>query len=139
MTTLATRYKVTRDAESEYPELAAQGNIISEDPQSDSVYELCVWGNGASLEQTLNEASSVVEYKEIGSVIADLDEIKDAITDSNYKAWVNSHESHDGSPMRTLMAMAKDLCEEFVLNTIESASGVVDITADVVADAKGEE
>jgi hypothetical protein len=35
--------------------------------------------------------------------------------------------------------MAKALCEEFMLNIIETATGIVDITAEVVADAKGED
>jgi hypothetical protein len=32
--------------------------------------------------------------------------------------------------------MARELCEEYVLNTIETAKGVVDITANVIADQK---
>ena len=139
-TTLATRYYVTRDPESEFPELCGNtGSLIdNEDVHDPSHYTVCVWGNGATLEQTLNEASSVIRFTELGCVVADLDEIKAAITDESYRLWIASNSTHDGSPRRTLAAMAKDLCEEYVLNTIETAKGVVDITADVIADQKAE-
>jgi hypothetical protein len=137
--TLATRYYVTRDAESEFPELNGNtGSIISQDPHDDAHYTVCVWGNGAALEQTLNEASSVIRFTELGSVVADLDVIQAAITDDSYRAYDRTNSTHDGSPRRTLNAMAKELCEEYVLNTIEAAKGVVDITADVIADQKTE-
>ena len=133
--TLATRYTVTRDPESEYPELAGlSGIIIVNDPTSDSEYKLCVWGNGASVEQELNSASSVTGYTEIGSIRADLEEIAEAITNDAYRAWISMNGTHDGSPRRTTMVMAKDICEEFVLNTIEVAQGIRDITQDVIAD-----
>ena len=138
-TTLATKYYVTRDPESEFPELSGvRGIIISEDPKDDKHYTVTVWGNGAPLEQALNEASSVVRFTELGSVVADLDEIHAAITDDNYRLWMASSQTHDGTPTRSLAAMARELCEEFVLNTIETAKGVVDITADVIADQKAE-
>jgi hypothetical protein len=138
-TTLATRYYVTRDPESEFPELNGhQGQIISDDSHDDAHYTVCVWGNGAPLEQALNEATSVVRFTEIGSVVADLNEIRDSITDSQYLAWMASNQSHDGSPQRSLAAMARELCEEYVMNTIETAKGVVDITATVIADQKVE-
>ena len=134
-TTLATRYYVTRDPESELAELAGlRGIIISEDPHDEQHYTVTVWGNGVPLAQALNEASSVIRFTELGSVIADLDEIRDSLTDANYLAWMVSHQTHDGSPSQSLAAMARELCEEFVLNTIETAKGVVDITADVIAD-----
>lgn len=137
--TLATRYYVTRDPESEFPELNGNtGSIISTDPHDDAHYTVCVWGNGAALEQALNEASSVIRFTEIGSVVADLDAIQSQITDQPYNAWARSNSTHDGSPRRTLNAMAKELCDEYVLNTIETAKGVVDITADVTADQKTE-
>jgi hypothetical protein len=138
-TTLATRYYVTRNPESEFPELNVNtGSIISQDPHDDAHYTVCVWGNGSALEQTLNEASSVIRFTELGSVVADLDAIQAAITDDSYRAYDRTNSTHDGSPRRTLNAMAKELCEEYVLNTIETAKGVVDITADVVADQKEE-
>ena len=138
-TTLATRYYVTRDAESEFPELNGNtGEIISQDPHDGAHYTVCVWGNGSALEQALNEASSVIRFTELGSVVADLDAIQSQITDQPYNAWARSNSTHDGSPRRTLTAMAKELCEEYVLNTIESAKGVVDITATVTADQKAE-
>jgi hypothetical protein len=137
-TTLATRYYVTRDPESEFPELGNTGEIISQDPHDDAHYVICVWGNGASLEQVLNEASSVVRFTELGSVVADLSDIHDSISDDQYRTWMSSCQTHDGSPSRNLAAMVRELCEEYVLNTIETAKGVVDITADVVADQKAE-
>jgi len=137
-TTLATRYYVTRDPENEFPELNGHhAQIISQDPHDDAHYTVCVWGNGSSLEQALNEASSVIRFTELGSVVADMDAIQSQITDqayNAYNAWVGSNSTHDGSPRRTLNAMAKELCEEYVLNAIETAKGVVDITADVTAD-----
>ena len=137
--TLATRYYVTRDPESELPELNGNtGSIISQDPHDDAHYTVCVWGDSASLEQALNEASSVIRFTELGSVVADLDAIQSQITDQPYNAWARSNSTHDGSPRRTLNAMAKELCEEYVLNAIETAKGVVDITAAVTADQKEE-
>lgn len=136
-TTLATKYYVTRDPESEFPELSGvRGIIIDENPHDEKHYTVTVWGNGVPLEQALNEASSVVRFSELGSVVADLDEIRAAITDDNYRAWMASNQTHDGTPTRNVAAMARELCEEFVLNAIETAKGVVDITADVVADQK---
>ena len=138
-TILATRYYVTRDPESEFPELNGNtGSIISQDPHDEAHYTVCVWGNGSALEQALNEASSVIRFTELGSVVADLDAIQAAITDESYCAYDRTNSTHDGSPRRTLSAMAKELCEEYVLNTIETAKGAVDITADVVADQKAE-
>jgi len=132
-TTLAARYYVTRDPESEFPELNGNtGSIISQDPHDDAHYTVCAWGNGASLEQALNEASSVIRFTELGSVVADLDAIQSQITDESYNAWARSNSTRDGSPRRTLNAMAKELCEEYVLNTINTAKGVVNITADVI-------
>ena len=137
--TLATRYYVTRNPLSEFPELNGNtGSIISQDPHDDAHYTVCVWGDGASLEQALNEASSVIRFTELGSVVADLDAIQSQITDQPYNAWARSNSTHDGSPRRTLNAMAKELCEEYVLNAIETAKGVVDITAAVTADQKEE-
>lgn len=138
-TTLATRYYVTRYPQSEFPELNGNtGEIISQDPHDDAHYTVCVWGNGATLEQMLNEASSVIRFTELGSVVADLSEVNDAITDDAYRAWMTSNQTHDGTPTRNLAVMARELCEEYVLNTIETAKGVVDITADVIADQKAE-
>ena len=138
-TALATRYYVTRDPESEFPELNGNsGSIISQDPHDDAHYTVCVWGDGAALEQALNEASSVIRFTELGSVVADLDAIQSQITDEPYNAWARSNSTHDGSPRRTLNAMAKELCEEYVLNTIETAKSVVDITDAVTADQKEE-
>lgn len=133
--TLATRYHVTRDPESDFPELNGNtGSIISQDPHDDKHYTISVWGNGSPLEQALNEAASVIRFTEIGSVVADLDAIQSQITDQSYNAWARSNSTHDGSPRRGLVAMAKELCEEYALNAIESAKGVVDITAEVTAD-----
>ena len=71
--TLATRYYVTRDPQSEFPELNGNTDeIISQDPHDDAHYTVCVWGNGSALEQALNEASSVIRFTELGSVVADL-------------------------------------------------------------------
>ena len=138
-TTLATRYYVTRDPQSEFPELnGVRGIIINEDPHDEQHYTVTVWGNGVPLEQALNEASSVIRFTEIGSVVADLEAIREAITDDMYRAWMASSQTHDGTPTRNLAAMARELCEEYVLNTIETAKGVVDITADVIADQKEE-
>lgn len=42
-TTLATRYYVTRDPESEFPELNGNtGSIISQDPHDEAHYTVCV-------------------------------------------------------------------------------------------------
>lgn len=137
-TTLATRYYVTRDPESEFPELnGVRGIIISENPHDAKHYTVTVWGNGVPLEQALNEASSVIRFTELGSVVADLDEIREAITDDNYRLWINHNQIYC-SPSRNLAAMTRELCEEYVLNTIETAKGAVDITADVVVDQKAE-
>ena len=136
-TTLATRYRVTRDPESACPALAGhRASIITRDAIDAEEYEVCVWGNGSQLEQQLNSASSVISYTEAGSVTADLKEIGEAITDDMYATWINTHPAYDSSPSRTTRAMVSDLCEEFVLNTIESAQGEVDVTADVLADIR---
>lgn len=97
-----------------------------------------VWGNGAQFEQALNEATAVRSYKELGSVTADLDQIAESISDNDYRAWFSTNRTHDDSPRKTVLAMARDLCEEFVLNTITGATGAVDITAEVLADMSEE-
>lgn len=136
-TTLATRYYVTRNPESEFPELnGVRGIIISEDPHDEQHYTVNVWGDGAPLEQALNESSSVIRFTELGSVVADLDQIREAITDASYRAWMAASQTHDGTPSRNLAAMSRELCEEFVLNAIETAKGVVDITTDVIAESR---
>ena len=140
MTTLATKYNVKRDPKSEYSELAGVRNIIiSEEQEDGNRYYLCVWGNGIPVEQEFENAPSVREYQEVGSVVADLGAIGEAISDNSYAAWINSHQDHNGSPSRTVASMAKDLCAEFVLNKIEKAEGVIDITEEVIEDAKQEE
>jgi len=72
----------------------------------------------------------VISFDETGSVVADLDEIAEAISDRALSSWIASTDYST----RTKLAFAKYACDEYVLNTITGANGVVDITADVLAD-----
>lgn len=143
MTTLATRYTMTtaHDADTN---LCIDWQCFDVDEITEVGVRSSgwVWGNGVQTEQRMNEVSDVISFDEIGSAAADLDEIADAISDRVFCRWIAT--LNEGQPggyraPKTKLQCAREVCEEYVLNTIESATGVVDITADVVADLREKE